>query len=61
MIAHVGEELGPGLDRVDVVAVQLFGLVAAGRVVGLEAGVRLVDHVAVIALEQVELASRSPA
>jgi hypothetical protein len=34
MVADVGQDLGAGLDRVDIVAVALFGLVARGGVVG---------------------------
>src|SRR5215208_4311323 len=42
--------------RVDVVAVQLLGLVAVGAVVRVEPLARLLDHVDVVADEQVELA-----
>ena len=55
MVAHVGQDLRSGLDGVDVVAVELLGLVAVRAVVRLEAGRDLFDHLAVLAHEQLEL------
>ena len=53
--ADVGEDLGTGLDRVHVVAVELFRVVTVGTVVGVESLLRLGDHVCMFALEEIEL------
>jgi hypothetical protein len=55
VVADVREQLGARLDRVDVVAVQLLGLVAVCAVVGLQLLLGLLDHVAMLALEELEL------
>ena len=55
MVTHVGKDLGPGLDRVEVVAVQLLGLVTPACVVGGKLRLGLFEHVGMIALEPVEL------
>src|SRR4051812_31962618 len=64
VIAQVGENLRAGLDRVDVVAVELLGLIAAGAVVGGETLLYLHDDVLVLALEELQLGfdhAREPA
>ena len=55
MVADVGQDLGAGLDGVDVVAVALLGLVARCSVVRALELVALFGHVGVLAFEEVEL------
>ena len=56
MVADVGQQLGPGLDEVQIVAVAFLRLAAVRMVVGTLGGVAVVDQAAVLALEEIELA-----
>src|SRR4029453_18222716 len=55
VVADVGQDLGAGLDGVDVVAVALLGLVARCGVVRALELFALFDHGGVLALEEFEL------
>ena len=55
MVAQIGEQLGPGLDEVDVVAVTFLGFVALGPRVRLFRRDAVVDQAAMLALEELEL------
>jgi len=55
VVPEVGEELGPRFDRVDVIPVAFFGLVARGVVVRALELVALADHICVLSLEEIEL------
>ncbi len=56
VVAETGEQLRAGLDQVEVVAVELFGLVARRRVVRRFRRVAVGDQPALFVLEEVELA-----
>ncbi len=56
MVAEAGEQLRPRLDQAEVVAVELFGLVARRRVVRRFRRVAVGDQPALFVLEEVELA-----
>src|SRR6059058_5149133 len=55
VVADVGQELGAGLDHVDVVAVALLRLVARRCVVGPLGFLTLVEQIGVLADEKIEL------
>ena len=56
MVADVGQQLRPGLDEVQIVAVAFLRLAAVRMVVSALGGVAVVDQAAVVALEEIELA-----
>src|ERR1051325_6138733 len=55
VIAQVREDVDAGVHRVDVVAVQLPGLVATRLVVGAQMFLDVLDHVPMLTLEQLQL------
>ena len=55
-VADVGQDLDARLNRIDIVAVELFRVVAISLVVGIEPLLRLRDHVRVVSHEEIELA-----
>jgi endonuclease/exonuclease/phosphatase family metal-dependent hydrolase len=56
VVAQVGEQLGAGLDEIDVVAVALLGFVPRRRVVRAFCLLALADQVCLLAHEEIELA-----
>ena len=56
VVAQVREQLGAGLDEVEVLAVALLGLVAVGCVVGALGLLAVGDQRGLLVLEQLELA-----
>ena len=56
MVAQIGEQLGSGLDEVDVVAVAFLGLAPLRPGVRVLRGNAVVDQAAMLMFEQVELA-----
>ncbi|TMK79212.1 MAG: hypothetical protein E6G45_04290 [Actinobacteria bacterium] len=56
VVAEAGEQLRPRLNQAEVVAVELFGLVARRRVVGRFRRVTVGDQLGLLLLEELELA-----